>query len=382
MKRLFAGLLLIIFMLTGCADNSVAEEDGSNTATLSAVGDIYLTDAMLMDARKPDGSYDFSAQFADVVVSLSRSDITIGNFEGTFPGSDFGRENGSYPDALAQTLYDAGFDLLQTANSYSIYNGLSGLERTKQVIESADMEAVGTYIDEKDREENQVILREIHGIRIAFVAFTKGMSGLIMPEDTDCSVDLLYKDYTSDYSEINTEEIEAVINKAKSLKPDVIVASLHWGSENVEDVSTSQREITSLLLQNGVDVILGSHSHLIAPIEQLTIKTKSGEKKNCLVAYGLGDFCAVDAGGCHTSLILNIEFTKNSHTGRTEITAVDYTPVSAVDKGPKAENRYRVVNSEDALELYRGNYFDRITDENYEEITADLESLRKKIVLE
>ena len=381
MKRLFAGLLLFLFLLTGCAKEPVpsAEADGTCVASLSAVGDIYLTDVMLADAKTADGSYDFSAQFADTVVALSQADITIGNFEGNFAGTDFGRENGSYPDSLADTLYASGFDLLQTANSYSIYNGISGLERTKSVIENAKMQTVGTYISKKDREDHQVVLREVNGIRIAFIAFTKGIGGMTMPEDTDCSVDLLYKDYTSDYTEMNTEVIAAVLERAKHLEPDFIVASLHWGSENIEEISDSQKEIASFLMENGVDVILGSHSHLIAPVERPVIKTKSGEEKQCVVAYGLGDFCAVDVGGCNTSLILNIQFSKNPETGQKGISKVSYTPVSAIDKGPEFQDRYRVLNSEEALDLYRGNYFDRITDQNYEDITNDLKALCKKV---
>lgn len=383
MKRLLAGLLLIILLLTGCSSKvqPSAEFNGTGVATLSAVGDIYLTDSMLKDARTPEGSFDFSSQFEDVVVPLYQSDIAIGNFEGNFTGNSFGRENGSYPDALADALYNAGFDILQTANSYSIFNGISGLERTKAVIEGAQMKPLGTCINSDDREQNQVLLKEVQGIRIAFVAFTKGVGGLIIPEDTDCSVNLLYKDYTSGYSEIDRDGIEKVLNQARGLNPDIIVAALHWGSENIEEISPSQEEIAEFLMERGVDVILGSHSHLVAPIERPVVTTKYGEEKQCLVAYSLGDFCAVEADGCNTSLILTVEFTKDRKTGRTVISQADYIPVSAIDCGKAVSDRFRVVNSRDALERYEENYFDRITEEQYEKIKNDLEKLQEKVHL-
>ena len=148
-RRSVASLLLLIFIvsLSACGESAIKDTrptEGVGVATVSAVGDIYLTDEMLADARRSNGSYDFSAQFEGVCASLAAADLTIGNFEGTFCGTPYGMEAGSYPDALAAALSAAGFDLLQTANSYSIFGGFSGLQRTKAVIEDNGMTAVGT----------------------------------------------------------------------------------------------------------------------------------------------------------------------------------------------------------------------------------------------
>lgn len=389
MKRFFAFFLLLIFFLTSCSaqedktTQSVGETEPSQetisdgSATLVAVGDIFLTDDMLKDAKKADGSYDFSAQFSDLILPFSEADLTVGNFEGNFIGSDYSNANGSYPDALASTLYGIGFDLLQTANSYSIFNGLSGLERTKSVIEEAGMTALGTYTSAKDKAANQVVIREVNGIRFAFIAFTKGLGGLTMPTDTECSVDLLYQDYTTDYSKVDTAYLTQVVEAARAENPDVIVAALHWGSENISEISTTQEEIASLLLKKGVDVILGSHSHLVGQIEQRTVTTDYGETKNCVIAYSLGDFCAVSEGEYHTSLYLRLEFTQND--GQTEITDVTYVPICAYDRGEEYADRYCVVRSETAIDLYENNYYDRISESAYENILSGLESIRKKL---
>ena len=382
MKRCFAGFLLLIFSLSlfACSSHDDADSEHKNAgkATLSAVGDIFLTDSMLADARQPDGSYSFAKQFVDVIVPLSEADITIGNFEGNFTGMNYSAADGSYPDALASELYTIGFDLLQTANSYSIYNGLNGLERTKSVIESSGMKALGTYVDEKDKASNQVIIREANGIRFAFIAFTKGVGGLSIPQDTQCSVDLLYKDYTSDYSEVDTSYITGVIDAAHDADPDVIIAALHWGSENISEISETQEEITSLLLNNGVDVILGSHSHLVGEVEQRTVTMENGKKRDCVIAYSLGDFCAVDEGECNTSIILQLEFTRNE-SDAVEITDISYTPVSAVDRGDAYADRYCVVSTEAAIQLYESNYYDHLPTAVYEVMVSDLERINKKL---
>ncbi len=379
LKRIFAVFLLLIFFLVSCSADVVETTQtdvGSGRATLAAVGDIFLTDDMLKDARQADGSYDFSPQFSALTLPLSEADLTIGNFEGNFIGSDYGNANGSYPDELADTLYDIGFDLLQTANSYTIFNGLNGLERTKAVIEEAGMSALGSYVGTKDKSANQVVIREVNGIRFAFIAFTKGLGGLAMPTDTDCSVDLLYRDYTSDYSEIDTDYLTQVVEAARAKKPDIIVAALHWGSENIGEISTTQEEIASLLLKKGVDVILGSHSHLLGQIEQRTVTTDNGETKNCLIAYSLGDFCAVSEGECNTSVYLRIEFLRGEN-GRTDIVDFDYVPISAIDRGEDFSNRYCVLCSETAIELYESNYYDRISEAAYGIIVSDVEAIKK-----
>ena len=381
MKRfiaLFLSLLWVV-LLFGCSEEDSTLEERANhaVATVNAVGDIFLTDAMIADARQADGSYDFSHQFENVIVALSQADLTIGNLEGNFIGSEFGRENGSYPNEFAQELYHIGFDLLQTANSYTIYNGLSGLESTKAVIEDNGMHALGAYTSAEDRKNNQVVIKDVNGVRIAFVALTKGLGNLAMPSDTQCSVDLLYEDYTSDYSKVNSKAITALLERAKEKKPDVIIAALHWGSENQEEISDTQKEIVDLMLQNGVDVVLGSHSHLVSEIETRKVTLEDGTQKDCVIAYGLGDFCAAEPEQCNTSIILNLEFTRDGET--TTVSKASYTPVSSVDWGKEAQNRYCVMLTDTETELYESNYYERVSTQMYEAMRSDLEALRKKL---
>lgn len=389
MKRFFrrgaAALLLSILPFTLSACGNIAAVDtrpteGTGVATVSAVGDIYLTDEMLTDARRANGSYDFSAQFEGVCASLAAADLTIGNFEGTFCGTPYGASAGSYPDEFAAALSAAGFDLLQTANSYSIFGGLSGLQRTKAVIEDNGMTPVGTYSSAEDRAETPVVLREVNGVRIAFVAFTKGLGGLSLPENAAGCVDLLYEDYTTDYSDLDTAAIDAVLNAAKQEKPDVIIAALHWGSENVSEVSEKQEAAADYLFRNGVDVILGSHSHLVGTVETRTITFESGATKEVVLAYSLGDFCKAEKGGCNASLILNLEFTRDHASGATTITNVSYTPVAAIDRGSKAADRYAVIDIDNSLALYESNYYDRISSDLYETLIEKRQSLLRRLI--
>ena len=378
MKRTFTIFLalLLVLALPGCSGSPVPGGTPSpvGKATLRAVGDIYLTDAMLDAARCSDGSYDFSAQFAGIIPALAEADLTLANFEGNFDSAPYGKDLASYPDALAKTLSAAGIDLLQTANTFSIFNGMAGMERTKSVIEAQGMTAFGTYVSAADRESNQVIVREINGIRIAFVAFTKGLGGMGLPTGSEYCVNLLYTDYTSNYEVIDYDGIRAVMKAARGTNPDLIVAALHWGSENTRDVSKSQESIANLLIDCGADLILGSHSHLAAPIEERAVRMDNGEDKTVVIAYGLGDLSAVDEGGSTVGVMLDLEITKDS-SGSTYFSKVGYRAVGAVDRGEDIQNRFRVLDIDSALALYEANYYDRISDSLYEALTAARERL-------
>ena len=383
MKRTFLIVLSLLLTLSlfGCGGNTAQSDEpvAVGKATLRAVGDIYLTDAMLDAAILPDGSYDFTAQFADVIPALADADLTLANFEGNFDSAPFGKDLASYPDALAKTLAAAGIDLLQTANTYSIFNGIVGMERTKSVIEAQGMTAFGTYTSAQDREKNQVVLREVNGIRIAFVAFTKGLGSMSIPAGSEYCVNLLYTDYSGNYSRVDTAGITAVLEQAQQLQPDIIVAALHWGSEDSAEVSKTQTEIADLLLKNGVDVILGSHTHRVGPLERRTVYSAAGTEKEAVIAYGLGDYCAVEEGGVRAGLMLNLEFTKDGSTGLTTVTGVSYVPIATADLGADAKRRYEVLNMDNAIALYESNYYDRVSEELYQTLVSRREKLEEAL---
>ncbi len=381
-RSLLILLILFVISLAGCSggtdDTPIEALGDSQTVTIAAVGDIFLSDEMIEQAKQPDGSYDFLPAFADVFSAVSDTDLTIGNFEGNFNGSPYGPSYGSYPDELANTLKNGGFDVLQTANSYSVYAGMTGLERTKNIIEGKGIAALGTYVDSQDREENEVRLFEVNGVRVAFIAFTKSLSGMTLPDDVTGCVNMLYLDYMTDYQEINEEGILSAINKAKQLNADIIIAGLHWGSENISGISESQNAIADLMFTNGVDVILGSHSHIVSTVERRSVTTADGERKDVVLAYSLGDFCEVESGECNLAPVLKIAFTK-SPTGKITLSKLYYSTVAAVDLGADAPVRFMTLDVDSALTLYESNYYDRISTELYDRLSSKRESMQSEL---
>lgn len=385
MKQIFRSglallLLIALLALSGCgSEERAASATGKDARlTLAAVGDIYLSDEMLEAARLPDGSYDFLTMLSGSFSAISDADISVGNFEGTFSGPPYGKATGSYPDELAGILKNAGFDLLQTANSYSINAGMTGLTRTKSVIEAQGMLSYGTFTDSDDRAQNLVRVMEVNGIRVAFIAFTKSLNGLALPAGTESAVQLLYTDYMTNFNHIDTDGIVATIKAAKKENPDVIVASVHWGSENIKDITTSQNNIADLMFRNGVDVILGTHSHIVSAVERRSVTTDDGKRKDVVLAYCLGDFCEVQPGECNSAPVLKLTFFKDGFTGETTIEDVSFTPVVSVDMGEDAPMRYIMLNVADSIRLYENNYYDSVTRTLYETLQSRWDYLSER----
>ncbi|MBQ1264837.1 MAG: CapA family protein, partial [Oscillospiraceae bacterium] len=270
----------------------IVETEPDTVVTLAAVGDIMIYDDLLADALQEDGSYNFADSFSAISMYTSSADLAVGNLELNFCGEPYGgKPDFRAPEALAQTLKDIGFDILQTANTYSIQNGISGLSSTIKYLNTVGIDHVGTYAAEDDKQTNGgVLLKNVNGVKIAFFAYTKGLNNLTLPEGSEYAVDLLYKDYSTDYSKVAEDDILDSIAAAKALNPDIIVAMMHWGSEYDTGITETQEEIRDLLLDNDVDIILGSHSHVVGPMVEQQLVTNSGDYKNTFVAYSLGNF--------------------------------------------------------------------------------------------
>ena len=339
---------------TSAPETPTAQPD--TVITLAAVGDIMVYDEQIAAAKQSDGSYDFTDSLSAVSALTMGADFTVGNLELNFCGEPYsGRPDFRAPEALALTLKEKGFDLLQTANTYSIQNGISGLKSTIKYLNTVGIDHVGTYAAKDDKETNEgVLLKNVNGIKIAFIAYTKGVNNISVPEGSEYCVDLLYKDYDSEYKEVNTDAIVRSVKAARALNPDLIVAMLHWGSEWDTTVVSTQETITDLLLTNGVDIILGSHPHVVGEMKLVPVTTVDGQQKTCFVAYSLGNFLSSPDSQKYDyameSLILNLQITKNGSTGETSLTGISYTPLYILKTQSDVEGaRYQVVPIRSAI---------------------------------
>ncbi len=334
---------------------AIQQQPSQTTIHIKAAGDLNVTNAVV-DAGLSASGYDFTRAFLDVAAVLSEADLTVLNFEGNVCGEPYGTETASAPKEILTALRNAGVDMVQMANSRSIQNGLIGLKTTLSAIREAGIVPLGAYASPAEfRESGGYTICNIQGIRVAFVAFTKGVGGMGMPEGNEDCVNLLYEDYATTYDKLDRDGITAILRNVESEKPDITIAMLHWGSEYNDTISDSQEKIVNLMQKNGVDVILGTHPHTVQEID-------FDQAAGTLIAYSLGDFFGdATKGGTNYSIILDIEITKDAASGITRVTGFDYTPIYTVKKTDCVDQRTRIVRLEQAQQAFLGNYVDKVT---------------------
>ena len=339
---------------------------------VAAAGDLNITDKVIWSGQT-SSDFNYTNAFMDVAPLFSEADLAILNFEGNVCGAPYGTETISAPQQLLEALKNAGVDVLQMANSCSIRNGLIGLTATLSNIRAAGLEPVGAYSSaEEFRKSKGYTICQVGDVKIALVAFTKGVGSLGLPVGSEDCVNLLYEDYYTTYQTVNKKGIREILRAAESEKPDVTIALLHWGSEYNEDISDSQKNIANLFLSEGVDAIIGSHPHLVHQID-------FNEEEGTIVAYSLGDFFGDgERGGTNYSIILDLEITKDYESGVTKITGYNYTPIYTRAENQCDGNR-RVVRIENAMSAYELNFIDKITQSCYENMDFAMDRIIERV---
>ena len=332
---------------------------------LVAGGDVNITDRVIAGGGS---GRDYSGTLLDVLPVLSGADLSILNFEGNVYGS---ADSASAPEQLLRDLYRGGVDVLQTANSHSITNGLLGLAATNNAIRNAGMQPLGTYASEAEFEQYRgYLIYEIQGIKIALVAFTKGMDGRNLPEGNEHCVNLLYTDYSSTYKEVNEDGITDVIRQAQKEEPDLVIALLHWGGEYNDQISGTQKQIVRLMKKLGVDALIGTHSH---HVQQMGFQ----DQGEMFVAYSLGDFMG-DAETVNTGygVLLDLQITKDGPSGAVRISGYEYVPIY---QHYREDGTLELLRIREAMAAYENNYIGRVSEEVYNAMKTALARIEARV---
>ena len=352
------------------AEENKEEEPTDTTFTMAAIGDIMCHNTQYNDAYNKDtGAYDFSYVFDDISLYTKTADICVGNLETTFAGEDVGYSGYptfNTPDSLAYELKDIGVDVLSTAGNHALDKGFNGLSRTIDVLNDADIAHTGTYKTEE--EQNTILTKYVKGIKIAFVNFTYGTNGIKIPSGKEFCVNL-----------IDNDLITKQLDLAKSQNPDIIVACMHWGNEYKTTPNDTQKELSTFLFQNGVDIILGTHPHVLEPMEKQTVTLEDGTTKDGFVIYSLGNFISGQtAENTKTSIILNLTITKHTD-GKITIDKAEYKPIYMyTDKSLKTK-KMKLLDINKNIYNYE-NYIDSSINEKLYNLLKDEQSKVTKIV--
>ncbi len=315
MRKIFISLTLSL-LLCSC---SYAE----TRARFIFIGDIMTHDQQLDAARNKHNpeSYDFSPQFRRVKPLLENA-FLVGNLETVFAGRSKKLRYAGFPffntpDVLAELLSkDLHVDLLTLANNHIFDRKTSGARRTVQVLNSQDIAWIGLGLD--DVASNDAVLLENDGIRAAFINHTYGSNEWPKSKDVHLNV-------------ISSADITKSLERAKSLSPDIIIACFHWGNEYHFSPNIHQKRAADIAFENGVDLIIGTHPHVLQPVE---VRISSDDKVKA-VAWSLGNFVSFQRTlPRERSIILAAEFVKDDE-GITRLVKLSEAPLYVIAPGQK-----------------------------------------------
>ena len=301
--------------------------------TIVAVGDNLIHNTLIDAGKQDDGTLDYNSFYEEIKQYIEPADIAIINQETMLGGSDF--EYSGYP--MFNTPWDvgdaaiaAGFDIFTCATNHSMDVGSAGIMKELEYFSKhPEVTAVGT--NETEEDYNKITYYEKNGITFALLNYTYGTNGISLPEDKPYVVNMLKK-----------EKVTKDIKEARQ-NADVVMVLPHWGTENSHEVNEQQKEYVKLFSQLGVDIVIGTHPHVLQPVEWVT-NAETGKKM--IVYYSIGNFISHQVnlnqmcGGM-------AEITVERKGGEIEITNAKITPVIDYYKHSGSGYKFRVYRLSD-----------------------------------
>lgn len=273
--------IMLIILLVTIKSNSKKKVNETKTTSntkvndkrkmsIVMVGDVLTHDAVLSDALNSDGSYEFSKMFTYIKPMIEKYDLRYVNQESIIGGPSFkysGYPTFNAPDSIGDNLVDTGFNVIGLANNHAFDKGEKAILYSNDYWNSKNVITAGTYSSYE--EQSDIKIYEKNGIKYTFLAYTTSINGYNLPADKAYLVNI----YSND-------RVKSDVDKVKD-KVDVIIVAMHWGDEYTNTPTESEKEIANYLSSLGVDLVIGTHPHVVQPIEYID---------NTLVIYSLGNF--------------------------------------------------------------------------------------------
>jgi poly-gamma-glutamate synthesis protein (capsule biosynthesis protein) len=312
----------------------------SVTLKVTFLGDIMQHQAQLDAARGPGAdrnkpsSYDYSDYFKHIGPILARSDLRVANMETTFAKPPYsGYPNFNSPISLLEYCKQGGIDLFLSANNHICDKGNGGIEGTISAYNSIRAPYAGVYRDLAERDSIYPLIIELKGVRLAILNYTYGTNGIPVPPPYIVNL-------------LDSAQIRRDILRAGEMEADVIIACLHWGDEYKLTPSDNQRRWKRFFNNNGVNIIVGSHPHVVQPVE---IERELSGEVSGITAYSLGNAISnMTAPNTRTGMMLTIRIVRERF-GKIRVIEPEYEFISTSRPG-QIEKNFTILPGE-----YRAN---------------------------
>lgn len=301
-------------------------EDKHYEASLIAVGDYLIHSSVYKDANRlanGDG-YDFKPMISYIKEIVSNYDIAYYNQETILGGSELGLSDYptfNSPYEAGDAMLDAGFNLISLATNHTMDSGKKAVENSCKYWQSKEnVLTAGSYCSEEER--NKINIKEINNIKYTMLNYTYGTNG--MPVANDYLVNV----WPTDIDNINNPEkdtkyqaykkqVKEDIDKVKD-KVDFLIVAMHWGVEYTHEPTAYEKDMASYLASLGVNLIIGTHPHVIQPVTWID---------DTLVIYSLGNFISAQYQNkstctnykCTTELMTSLKIEKDIKNNQTSV---------------------------------------------------------------
>ena len=276
-------------------------------ASMVMVGDALIHGTVYGTAHRYANynGYDFKPMLEHIKERVKDYDLAYYNQETILGGTELGLSTYplfNSPYEVGDAFIDAGFNLVSLATNHTIDKGEKGVLNSRNYWnQQADVLAAGSYSSFEERDK--VVIKEVNGIKYAFLSYTTYTNGLIVPTGKEYLVNVYDEDLIK-------EEIARYRDQV-----DLLMVAMHWGTEYMTYPTNEQKEISEYLASLGVDLIIGCHPHVIEPIEYID---------DTLVIYSLGNFISSQIGVERlTGLMLSLNIKKEEYHGKTTISFED-----------------------------------------------------------
>src|SRR6056297_338221 len=296
--KIFVLMFILVFIMNDIFPEKNVKKTHSKVSIV-IFGDLMIHEEQIKSAyNKKTKSYNFDNSFKYIKDFFKKQDLVIGNLEFTFGGKPYeGFPIFSSPVSMAESLKNSGINCVVTANNHSNDRDNYGIKNTINVLDKYKIKHTGTFKNKKDKQKNNPLIISIKGIKIALLNYTAFTNIPLKKNNYQINI-------------INKTSLINDIKKVKSREADIIIVYFHWGNEYDYKVTNFQKIVSEICLENGVDIIVGSHPHVI---QKMKILNKYNKKQ--VIAYSLGNFLSAqrdfyNSGGAGLKLIIKKENNK------------------------------------------------------------------------
>ncbi len=334
-----------VILLLSLVFQAIPTTDEPPQTRVMVVGDIMMHKPITNSGYDSNSkAYQFESIFTEVKPIFSNADLVIGNLETPLAGIDAGYSGYprfNAPKELAEALEHIGFGVLTTANNHSMDKGEKGVVQTLNHLDEYNLLHTGTFRTEEERKMPLIV--DTNGMKIGLIAYTYGTNGIPIPKDKPYMVNLL-----------DRASIQEDIKILKEKKVDYIMAMVHYGTEYQRFPNSQQKEWTAALKEMGVDFVLGSHPHVVQPLQ---ISKEDGKESDTGVIYSLGNFLSNQSGNWKDyGIILNLLLEKDVKNHRVILKEVSIIPTYVLRYQDQGKRKYKIIPLEE--EYMNINYHD------------------------